>query len=53
MALSKPAAIGIGLGFLVGGYAIYEALCRSPLGRNDARPERARFSCCSRSRRGV
>ncbi|HKQ27627.1 MAG TPA: urate hydroxylase PuuD [Burkholderiales bacterium] len=36
MALSKPAAIGIGLATLIGGYALYEALCRSPLGRNDA-----------------
>ena len=31
MALSKPAAIAIGLGVMVGGYAIYEGLCRSPL----------------------
>jgi uncharacterized membrane protein len=31
MALSKPAAIAIGLGVLVGGYAIYEALCRASL----------------------
>src|SRR5215210_2638659 len=36
MALSKPAAIGIGLATLIGGYALYEALCRSPLGRNEA-----------------
>ena len=35
MALSKPAAIGCSLGFLVGGYAIYEALCRSPLARHE------------------
>jgi uncharacterized membrane protein len=35
MPLSKPAAIGIALATLVGGYAIYEALCRSPLARND------------------
>jgi uncharacterized membrane protein len=35
MALSKPAAIGWGLGFLVAGYLVYEALCRSPLGRNE------------------
>jgi uncharacterized membrane protein len=35
MALSKSAAIGIGLATLVGGYAIYEGLCRSPLARND------------------
>jgi uncharacterized membrane protein len=35
MPLSKPAAIGIAVATLVGGYAIYEGLCRSPLGRND------------------
>jgi uncharacterized membrane protein len=35
MPLSKPAAIGIALATLVGGYALYEALCRSPLGKND------------------
>ena len=31
MELSVPAAIGIGLGSLVAGLAVYEALCRSPL----------------------
>ncbi len=35
MALSKPAAIAIGLGVMLGGYAIYEGLCRSPLAKND------------------
>jgi uncharacterized membrane protein len=35
MALSKPAAIALGLGFLVAGLAVYEGLCRSPLARND------------------
>lgn len=35
MPLSKWAAIGIGLGGLVVGLAVYEGLCRSPLGRND------------------
>ena len=35
MPLSKPAAIGIGFAFLVGGYALYEGLCRSPVGRSD------------------
>ncbi len=34
-ALSKPAAIGIGVGSIVLGLAVYEALCRSALGRND------------------
>jgi uncharacterized membrane protein len=33
-ALSKPAAIVIGLAFIAGGWLIYDALCRSPLGRN-------------------
>jgi uncharacterized membrane protein len=36
MALSKPAAIGLGVAFLVSGYAIYEGVCRSPLGKNDS-----------------
>jgi len=35
-ALSKPQAIGIGLASLIAGLAVYEGLCRSPLGRNDA-----------------
>ncbi|MBV8030120.1 MAG: urate hydroxylase PuuD [Betaproteobacteria bacterium] len=35
MALSKPAAIAAGLGTLVVGLAVYEGLCRSPLGKND------------------
>jgi uncharacterized membrane protein len=35
MALSKGAAIGWGLAWIVGGMVVYEALCRSPLGRND------------------
>ncbi len=33
--LSKPAAIGIGLGFLAGGWVIYDFLCRSRLGANE------------------
>jgi uncharacterized membrane protein len=36
MPLSKPAAIGIGLAWLIGGLVVYEGLCRSPLGKNDA-----------------
>jgi len=36
MALSTPAAIGIGVGSLIVSLVVYEALCRSPLGRNDA-----------------
>jgi uncharacterized membrane protein len=35
MALSSPAAIGIGLASLVAGLAVYEGLCRSPLARNE------------------
>jgi uncharacterized membrane protein len=36
MPLSQLAAIGIGLAWLVGGLVVYEALCRSPLQRNEA-----------------
>jgi uncharacterized membrane protein len=36
MKLSPAAAIGIGLGSLVAGLAVYEGLCRSPLNRSDA-----------------
>src|SRR5882757_697476 len=32
-ALSKPTAIAMGIAFLVGGWLIYDLLCRSPLGR--------------------
>lgn len=35
MALSQPAAIGIGLFALVSGWLIYDGLCRSPLGSNN------------------
>jgi uncharacterized membrane protein len=35
MPLSTAWASGIGLAFIVGGYSIYEGLCRSPLARND------------------
>ncbi len=33
--ISPPLAIAIGLGSIAGGWAIYDALCRSPLGRNE------------------
>ena len=36
MPLSQGAAIGTGIGSMVGGMVIYEGLCRSPLARNDA-----------------
>jgi len=36
MPLSKGAAIAIGVGSLIVGLAVYEGLCRSPLGENDA-----------------
>jgi len=32
--LSQLQAIAIGVGFLVGGWVLYELLCRSPLGKN-------------------
>jgi len=35
MPLSKAAAIGIGIAFLVFSIFVYEVVCRSPLGRND------------------
>ena len=35
MALTKPEAIAIGLGFLVLGWLVYDGLCRSPLGEDD------------------
>ncbi|MDJ1158523.1 urate hydroxylase PuuD [Chelatococcus sp. SYSU_G07232] len=35
-ALSPSAAAGIGIGSLIFGWLIYDGLCRSPLGRNDA-----------------
>jgi uncharacterized membrane protein len=34
-ALSKPAAISIAIAFLIGSWLIYDALCRSALGRHD------------------
>jgi uncharacterized membrane protein len=34
VALSKPTAIAIGVAFLVGGWLVYDGLCRSPLGRS-------------------
>ena len=36
MALSKPAAIGLGMLTLVGGWLGYDALCRSRLGRDES-----------------
>jgi uncharacterized membrane protein len=34
--LSVPAAIGTSILFIAGGWIVYDLLCRSPLGRNDA-----------------
>ena len=34
-ALSAPAAIGIAAGFIVGGWLVYDLLCRSPLAAHD------------------
>ena len=36
MELSKPAAIAIGLGFLLLGWLVYDGLCRSAFGQDDA-----------------
>ncbi len=33
--LSKPVAIGLGVGVLVAGWVVYDLLCKSPLGRDD------------------
>jgi uncharacterized membrane protein len=33
-ALSKPAAILMGIAFIAGGWIVYDGLCRSPLGRD-------------------
>jgi uncharacterized membrane protein len=35
-ALTKPEAIAISLGFLIGGWLVYDTLCRSPLQRRPA-----------------
>jgi uncharacterized membrane protein len=36
MALGKPAAIAIGIGVMVGGWLVYDLLCRSAFGEDDA-----------------
>ncbi len=33
--LSSPAAIGIAIAFLAGGWIVYDLLCKSPLGKDD------------------
>ena len=33
--LSQPAAVGIAAAFLLGGWIVYDLLCKSPLGKND------------------
>lgn len=45
MPLSKSAAIGIGIGSLIVTLAVYEAICRSPLGRNEALLGICLFAC--------
>ncbi|MEL6870470.1 MAG: urate hydroxylase PuuD [Pseudomonadota bacterium] len=35
-ALSQPAAVGIGIAYLVGGWIVYDGLCRSPLAKQPA-----------------
>ena len=37
LALSKPVAIGIGVATIVFGWLIYDWLCKSPLGKDDAK----------------
>ena len=36
MSITQPVAIAISIAFLVGGYVIYDLLCKSPLAKNDA-----------------
>ncbi|MEO1036596.1 MAG: urate hydroxylase PuuD [Pseudomonadota bacterium] len=36
LALTKPVAIAIGAAYVIGGWLVYDLLCRSPLGRNEA-----------------
>jgi uncharacterized membrane protein len=33
--LSAPVAIGVAIGFIVGGWIVYDLLCKSPLGKDD------------------
>ncbi|MEO0574103.1 MAG: urate hydroxylase PuuD [Pseudomonadota bacterium] len=44
MTLSKPMAIGIGIAYLVGGWLVYDGLCRSPLGNHPALLSTALFT---------
>ena len=46
MKLSRPTAIGIGLAGLVAGLAVYEGLCRSPVGRNETGLALALLAVC-------
>jgi uncharacterized membrane protein len=34
--LSSPAAIGLAIAFLAGGWVVYDLLCKSPLGKDDS-----------------
>lgn len=43
--LSVPGAIAVGLGALVGGWLVYDGLCRSPLARNDRLLGAVWFAC--------
>jgi len=47
MPLSKSAAIGIGIGSLIVTLAVYEAICRSPLGRNEVLLGICLFACAA------
>ena len=53
MALSKPEAIGIGLAFLVGGWLVYDALCRSALGEDEVALGGILFVLCAAAAWGL
>ena len=45
--LARPAAIGIGLAFLAGGWLVYDLLCRSPLGAREGLLAAAMLALCT------
>ena len=49
MPLAKPEAIAIGLAFLVLGWLVYDGLCRSAFGEDDAAAGRAAVRSIARS----
>src|ERR1700722_3479251 len=44
--LSQPAAIGLSLAFIIGGWVVYDALCRSPLAQRGPLLGAAAFGLC-------